>query len=161
MSERPQPSAYERAVGFLTRRAHFSAELERKLRQRGYPDEEIAAALARLRSEGYLDDAALAREFVAAKATRSGIGKARARADLARRGLGAEVARDAAEAALPQDDLQDAREAARRWGRTHRPDAAALGRHLQRKGFSTRAIVRILQDLGEDAPDLQEPADEE
>lgn len=154
-------SAYDRAVALLARRPHFAAELARKLGERGYPDAEVSAALARLRSQGYLDDPALAREFVAEKAARSGIGKARARSELAKRGLDAATVRDAVAAALPEDDLEAAREAALRWGRTHRPDGAALGRHLQRKGFSTRAIVRILQDFGENAPDLQEPADEE
>lgn len=165
MSSDSKTSAYDRAVLLLARRPHFAAELARKLGARGYLDEEVEAALSRLRSEGYLDDASLAREFVAAKAARSGLGKARAQAELAKRGLPAELAREAVAAALPEDDLEAAREAARRWGRTHRPDGAALGRHLQRKGFSTRAIVRILQDFGADAHDvpvdLQEPADEE
>jgi regulatory protein len=161
MSERPKPSAYDRAVGLLARRPHFGSEIERKLRERDYGEEEIEDALKRLRDQGYLDDARLAREFAASRAARSGVGAARVRADLAKRGLDASVAREAIADALPEDDLAAAREAAARWQRGHRPNAPALGRHLQRKGFSTRAIVRVLQDLGETDPSSPSPAPEE
>jgi len=44
---------------------------------------------------------------------------------------------------LPDDDLPAAREAARRW---HGKNAAALARHLARKGFSRRAIFAVLKE---------------
>jgi regulatory protein len=161
MSERRPPSAYDRAVSLLARRAHFAAELRRKLAERDYPEEEIAAAVERLREQGYLDDAKLAREFASAKAQRSGVGGARVRAELAKRGVDSAAAREAVADALPEDDYEAALNAARRWTRSHASERAALGRHLQRKGFSMRAIVRVLQDFGADAPDPHEPADEE
>ncbi len=161
MTERRPPSAYDRAVKLLARRAHFAAELRRKLAERDYPEDEIGAAVERLREQGYLDDAKLAREFAAAKAKRSGLGGARVQAELAKRGLDSAAARDAVKDALPEDDFEAARDAAMRWARGHSPERAALGRHLQRKGFSMRAIVRVLQDFGADAPDPHEPADEE
>ena len=161
MSERPKPSAYDRAVALLARRPHFGPEVERKLRQREYPEDEIAAAVTRLREQGYLDDDKLAREFAAARASRAGVGASRVRSELAKRGLDPDVARAAVDDALPDDDLAAAREAATRWQRSHRPNPPALGRHLQRKGFSTRAILRVLQDLGETDPSLPTPAPEE
>jgi regulatory protein len=161
VTDRPKGTAYDRAISLLARRPHFAAELQRKLEQRGYSSEEVEAAIARLRADGYLDDPALAREYVATKAARSGIGKARARFELSKRGLGEEVVREAVTSVLPEVDLEGAREAARKWSRTHRPNPPALGRHLQRKGFSTRAIVRVLQDLGETDPSSPSPAPEE
>lgn len=161
MNERPKPSAYDRAVALLARRPHFGAEIERKLRERGYAEDEIAAAVKRLRDQGYVDDDKLAREFAAAKASRAGVGAARVRSELTRRGLDSGAAQAAVADALPENDLAAAREAASRWQRSHRPNPPALGRHLQRKGFSTRAIVRVLQDLGETDPSSPSPAPEE
>ncbi|MGH9380268.1 MAG: hypothetical protein ACRD2Z_06615, partial [Thermoanaerobaculia bacterium] len=51
--------------------------------------------------------------------------------------------------ATPDDDVELARAAASRWRRTHAADAAALARHLDRKGFSRRAILTILEELGQ------------
>ncbi len=161
MSGRREISVYDRATLLLARRPHFRVELERKLRQRGHAEDEIAAALAKLESQGYLDDERLAREFAAQRAARSGEGARRVRAAMEKRGLGAETIRGALAEALPEDDLEATRQAAARWGRSHRPDGAALGRHLQRKGFSTRAILRVLQDLGESDPSLPSAAPEE
>lgn len=160
MPAKPPPSAYDRAVSLLARRPHFRAELEKKLASRGHPEEEVAAALARLREQGYLDDEKLAREFAAQRALRSGEGARKVRAEMEKRGLDAEIIREALAEALPEDDFELAKEAAARWTRVHRPNPDALGRHLQRKGFSTRAILRVLQELGGDAPAILQSADE-
>ncbi|MCL4838166.1 MAG: recombination regulator RecX, partial [Thermoanaerobaculia bacterium] len=58
---RPRPDCYDKALALLGARAHFRAELERKLARSGYGAEEIVAALARLAARGWLDDDALAR----------------------------------------------------------------------------------------------------
>ncbi|HVR06535.1 MAG TPA: hypothetical protein VMW75_00680, partial [Thermoanaerobaculia bacterium] len=52
----------------------------------------------------------------------------------------------AALADLPEDDLPGAREAAARW---RGKNAAALARHLSRKGFSRRAIFAVLAENDE------------
>jgi regulatory protein len=160
MTAKRQVSAYDRSVSLLARRPHFSAELEKKLASRGHPEEEIAAALARLREQGYLDDERLAREFAAQRALRSGEGARKVRAEMEKRGLDGETIRAALAEALPEDDFEVAKEAAARWARVHRPNPEALGRHLQRKGFSTRAILSVLQELGESDPSLLNPTDE-
>jgi regulatory protein len=135
-------TAYPHAVRLLASRPHFRAELEAKLVQRGYPEEEIAAALDRLTSEGYLDDVRAARDFVAHRLEQKAEGRLRLKAELIRRGA-SEEAVAAALAEVPEDDLEAAREAAETWSRSHRPDPAALARHLARKGFSRRAIFAV------------------
>lgn len=135
-------TAYDHAVRFLASRPHFRAELEAKLAQRGYPEDEIAAALDRLTAEGYLDDVRAARDFVAHRLEQKTEGRLRLQAELVRRGA-SEEAIAAALAEVPEDDLEAAREAAERWARSHRPDPAALARHLARKGFSRRAIFAV------------------
>ena len=150
MSERPRPSAYARAVRLLAARTHFRRELEAKLAARGYPAEEVAEALDRLAAEGYLDEGRAASELVETRLARGGEGRRRLAAELARRGADQDAA-EAALAALPADDLPAAREAAERWERRGGGDPAALARHLDRKGFSRRAIVALLRDRGDAA----------
>jgi regulatory protein len=147
----PPVTAYEKAVQLLASRPHFRRQLAAKLAQRGYPPEEIEAALDRLTAEGYLDDRQAAASFVE---TQKGWGRVRVRAELARRGADPEAV-DEAVAALPEDDLPEAREAAAAWDRKGGKDARSLARHLERKGFSRRAIVAVLKDLP-DAPELDE-----
>jgi SOS response regulatory protein OraA/RecX len=100
-------------------------------------------------AEGYLDDEAAAKEFVAARLGKGALGRARLAAELAARGAAPEAV-DAALAELPQDDLPAAREAAARYARSGKADPAALARHLARKGFSRRAIVALLRETGSD-----------
>ena len=146
---KPELSCYPRAVRLLAARPHFRRELELKLVQRGYAPAEIEAALDRLTAEGHLDDLRAARDFVAHRLEKGGEGKLRLRAELQRRGVPKEAI-EAALAQVPEDDLEDARQAAEKWarGRT-RKDPAALARHLERKGFSRRAIFAVskLDDL--------------
>jgi regulatory protein len=157
---RPRPDCHDKALALLGARAHFRAELERKLVRAGYEAEEIAAALARLAARGWLDDDALARARAEQLREGQGLGRRRVAHDLLRRG----VAPDAVDAALgPErwpDELDRAREAAARWRRRGGTDPAALARHLDRKGFSRRAIVAVLEGLGHEvaADAAEEPA---
>lgn len=148
------PTPYPHAVRLLASRPHFRAELEAKLAQRGYPEEEIAAALDRLAAEGYLDDVRAARDFVAHRLERKAEGRLRLKAELVRRGASGEAV-EAALAEVPEDDLEAARAAAAAWSRSHRPDPAALARHLARKGFSRRAIFAVsnLDEALDEGPD--------
>jgi SOS response regulatory protein OraA/RecX len=97
-----------------------------------------------LQSEGYLDDGAAARDFVASRQSK-GEGRARLRIELLKRGAD-EDAVEAALSELPDDDLPAAREAAAKWEGKGGTDPMALARHLERKGFSRRAIVAVLND---------------
>jgi len=140
-------TCYGKAVQLLAARSHFRAELAAKLSRRGYPQEEVEAALDRLAREGFLDDTRTAREFVAHRQESRGEGRRRLAAELVRRGAPAEAVTAALSDLTPEDDLEAAKEAASRWARgKSRPDAAALARHLERKGFSRRAIVAVLSE---------------
>ena len=72
-------------------------------------------------------------------------GRTRLKAELLKRGAAAEAI-DAVLGDLPDDDLPAAREAAERWARRGGADPNALARHLERKGFSRRAIVAVLTE---------------
>lgn len=159
--------AHERALRLLAGRPHFRADLRRKLMARGYEAAEVDDALARCAAQGYLDDEATARAFVAERQERRGLGRARIAAELRRHGATAEAIAAALGEVSDDGDLERARAAASRWRRHggEGPAAkAALARHLDRKGFSRRAIVAVLDQAGA-ADDLEladadaEPAD--
>jgi regulatory protein len=152
LSGSPSPTCHDKALQLLARRPHFRRQLERKLLDRGYGEDQVAATLERLAAEGYLDDERLAREFAAARAGRAGEGARRVRAELERRGVAGDTVTGALADTLPADDADAAAAAAAKWLRSHRPEAAALARHLDRKGFSRRGILRVLREMGQASP---------
>ena len=144
------PSCFEKACDLLSRRPHFRAELERKLGQRGHDEVAIATALEKLVELGYLDDAASAHSLASGPLSRRGYGPLRMRAELERRGAPAEEAAAAVETVFVDGEEPAARRVAERWlsrrgvARTAR---AALARHLDRKGFSTGTVLRLVREL--------------
>lgn len=151
MGERSErPSAFDKAVELLARRTHFRAQIADKLGSRGYPRDEVEAAVGRLEDLGYLDDRSAARDFVQGKLARGPLGRRRLMADLSRRGVDSEVIREVLDDLLPDDENPAAREAAESWlakkGPDPRPDA--LARHLARRGFSRGAVWSTLEALG-------------
>jgi regulatory protein len=158
---------FDQACDLLALRPHFRRELAMKLERRGYPAADRESALDRLEAQGYLDDLASARGFVAARMAR-GEGRARLRSELERRGA-APAAVAAVLAELPEDDLPAARLAAGQWrpvgragngGRAgHDAARAALARHLARKGFSRRAIFAVLNERSAAADPSAAPQD--
>ncbi|HEX5760965.1 MAG TPA: regulatory protein RecX [Thermoanaerobaculia bacterium] len=141
------PSAYDKAAQLLAARPHFRRELAAKLTRRGFPRDEVEAALDRLTEQGYLDDIRAARDFAAHRLAR-GEGRVRVLAELLRRGAAPEAADQAVGELAPADDRPDALAAAARWRARGGNDPQALARHLARKGFSPRAIVAALQRAG-------------
>lgn len=97
---RPEPSAYQRALGLLVRREHSRRELARKLQARGVEAEEAAAALETLAHQGFQDDARFAEAFVRSRAA-AGHGPQRIRAELAARGLARSLIDDALQTIAP------------------------------------------------------------
>jgi regulatory protein len=57
---KPDVPALDAGLRLLARRAHSRVELRRKLSRRGYAEEDIHGALARLADLGYVDDQAFA-----------------------------------------------------------------------------------------------------
>jgi regulatory protein len=109
-------------------------------------------------ARGYVDDAAFARQWVAARAAR-GYGASRLRMELRTRGIAPSLISAALDGLGGDDDaLARAREAARRRLpalRRGRPDRVAprLRDYLLRRGFSTGVIVRVVREATGAAPD--------
>lgn len=141
----PKP-AYDRGLDLLARRAHFAAELGAKLRQRGYAAAEVESAIERLAGAGHLNEGETAQMLVRSL-TRRGYGRRRLELDLRRRGAEEAAARAALETIDDEDELERAAAVAARFRSTHPSrDAAALARHLERRGFLPRTIGTVVFD---------------
>ena len=148
-AERVSAGAYR----LLGRRARSREELRRRLLQKGYAGEAVAGVLERLAGDGLLDDAELARGYVADKRGLSGWGSVRIRRGLAELGVAHDVIDAAlgAAAATEGDDAELARAltALNRRGAPQAPLDAARRRAYQalvRRGFSTAiayAAIRL------------------
>lgn len=150
-----RPPAGDKAAALLALRPHFRRELETKLGRAGYGREEVAGALDELERLRLLDDGALARSFVETVARRKGWGRMRVAQELARRGAPAEAAEAALASLSVEDDLEAARDAARRWQRRGDARPEALARHLSRRGFGSSAIFKVLKEMAPSAPDYE------
>lgn len=139
-------TAFVAGLRLLGRRDYASAEIRTRLTARGYPSAEIEAAVARLQSDGSLDD----RRAAAAHARQSalkGRGRKRIAIELARRGVDADVIDDVLASTSEDDEVRSIRRVlARRRGPTNLTADArrALIRHLLRRGFAMDAIRRAL-----------------
>jgi len=153
-------TAFDRAARLLARRGHFRAELERKLGEKGHEPGEIREALDRMVRLGYLDDALLARREAERLRADRGLGRAALGVELRRKGAPEATVDELLEEIPPEDELERARAVAARWQRHHRPDAAALGRHLDRKGYAAGLIRRVLDELVTEARVADGPPDE-
>lgn len=153
-------ATYDKAVALLAVKGRSARELERRLQRIGHPPEAIAAALARLTAEGFVDDERLARQVARAKLGTGSVARRRVEQDLARRGVDRTVARVAVEETVAEEEVDErsaAVELARRRLGTLRGLEPAVQRrrlfgYLARRGFALGEVGAVVrQVLGEDA----------
>jgi regulatory protein len=143
----PPPSAYRRAVLRLARRDQSAAELRRALAEKGHPADEIEAAIERLRHEKFVDDRGYAERFARSRMAHQGLGRARIRQGLHRRGVARSETEAGLAAALAEVDEHAVVDAlARRYWKQHarvEPERRLprLWAFLVRRGFPP-ALVR-------------------
>jgi regulatory protein len=87
MDEQKKSSALDQAIRLLSGRAHGRAELEAKLKKRGFEADAISKALERLDQLGLTDDRAFAQSCMTGMARRRPEGKLKTRARLKQKGL--------------------------------------------------------------------------
>ncbi|MDH3745725.1 MAG: recombination regulator RecX [Acidobacteriota bacterium] len=143
-----------KALDLLARRPHFGRELETKLASRRFPASAIEETLRWLEQQGFVDDPDSARRWVAGVARRKGFGPRRMRAELQRRGVAGETVSEVLAEEWREGESERTLEAARVWLKTRRWDAAALARHLERKGFNGGPIRGALAELREKAAEM-------
>lgn len=135
----------------LAARPRSRAELAAALRRRGIPEHVGESVLDRLGEVGLVDDAAFAETAVHSGHAYRGLGRRALSAELRRRGVPDDVAREAVGAVQPEDEEQRARELVRRKLRTttaRDPGTVArrLAGMLARKGYSEGLAWRVVRD---------------
>ncbi len=163
-SAQPRPflsenGLYDYAVKSLGRAMRSEAELRRLIQSRAEPGERgsaaVAAALARLREHGYLNDAAFAETYARLRQENEKLGVRRVRQNLQQKGVGSALIAETLEARYGQTNEETlAREHLER-KRIRKPEnekeTARIMRRLVSAGFSIGVIYKILRQW--DVPD--------
>jgi len=137
----------QKALDLLARRPHFRRQLEAKLRLRGFEETDVVGVCDHLEERGFLDDTECARGLATGSMRRKGYGPRRVRAELAKRGAPETAVEEAVAEAFDDGEMPLLRQSAERWLCRREWDRESLARHLERKGFSSGAIVSLLQEL--------------
>ncbi|MGC4151826.1 MAG: regulatory protein RecX [Propionicimonas sp.] len=153
----PVAVAREIALRQLTVRQRTRAELAQAMARHKVPEDAARQVLDRFTEVGLLDDAAFARDWVAAGGRRQR-GRRVLAAELAGKGVSDEVIEEALAERSADDDLGAARELARR----RMPSLAGLDRQvryrrlcglLQRRGFSWGVIAQVSREVLDEIED--------
>ena len=171
---KPQPldegALYQYAVGVLARQMRTVAELKRLMSRRVEEGEagesKMAAVLARLADQRYLDDAAFASNYTRLRQENQSFGKRRVQQELTRKGVHAELVASTLEAAYAQiseEELARRYIARKRIGKPQdEKQASRLVRRLVAAGFSFPVISTLLKNWHIDLPlPEDEPTEEE
>lgn len=154
-----QRRAREAALRFLSGRPRSAAEVTEHLSRRRVPPDATRTVLAGLAADGLIDDLAFARGWIARRTVRSRYGPRRIRWELRQKGVPPEAIDRAFTEARPADRgdaspeeqvaLALIRSHARRY-RSLPPDRRArrIAALLERRGFASGTIVRVLRSLG-------------
>lgn len=146
--------AYLAALRLLAARDYSVSAMKRKLHGRGFHDEEVLQAVERLVSERFLDDRRYAERFAEGCLEAGRFVGYRLRHELRRRGISADMAEEViGEADSPDQVELAAGLVARKYPGFNAATADDSERRrvagfLQRKGFSSDAVIRIISRNG-------------
>jgi regulatory protein len=135
----------------LTGRARTRRELADKLRARNVPDEVATRLLDRFTEVGLIDDAAFARLWVESRQSSRGLARRALSDELRRKGVDAEIVREAVDEVDPADEEAAARRLVRKKVPSLRKvDHATATRRLvgmlARKGYSAGLAFAVVKD---------------
>lgn len=144
--------ATRRCMELLKSRPYTEKQLRDKLIQGEYPASCIEKALAYVKSYGYVDDARYVQAYIISAQEKKS--RRAMEADLLRRGVDAELIREAFLRQEEQGELEDEEELARRWLKKRRFDVQNADRatiqktaaFLYRKGIGAETIRKVLSD---------------
>lgn len=156
------PVAVARAIVLrqLAMAPRSRAQLEKKLRQRGCPDDVAEQVLDRMTEVGLVDDQAFAELVVRSKHSGRGLARKALSHELRKQGIDADVADEALSQVAPADERLKAEELVAKKLRTmHGLDASTQARRLAsmlaRKGYSSEIAWPVIRDAVDGAPEHQ------
>lgn len=148
--------AYDRALNMLAFRARSSSELARSLQRKGEERPHVDWALARLKQQGLLDDAAFARSFARSKVVDGKQSRRRVQQGLARKGVSRDLTDEAIDTVFAEEAVDQraiVEEAARKKLRALAGLEPAAQRRrlygfLARRGYEIDDIRSVLSAIG-------------
>ena len=138
---------YHKAQDLLARRPHFSAELRRKLKIRGFFDADIDAAIDRLTEFGYLDDLNNGRQLAGNYLWKKGYGRLMIVQRLRKKGLSSDLSRQITDELFAGVTAAELEELFSRLSRKARGD---IYTYLYRRGFLSEEIEPFVSRYRED-----------
>jgi regulatory protein len=150
---------YDYAIKALGRHMRTEAELRRLMRTRvesgDHGNAIIDATIARLKENGYLDDAAYAEIYARLRQQNEKLGQRRVTQSLTQKGVSKQIVAEAVEARyadIDEESLARQHLSRKRLPKPESPkDTARVMRRLVAAGFSTSVIYKILRQW--DVPD--------
>jgi regulatory protein len=145
----------DKALDLLAVRARSSRDLRTRLRRAGAPDGDISWTIDRLGAQGFVDDAAYARQVARAKVMAGGVSRRRVEKVLRQRGVAGDIAADAIEATLSEVEL-DEHGAALAAAEKRLKSLASLDPQvrrqrlyafLARRGYETDIVRKVLKEV--------------
>lgn len=139
------------ALRYLGRRAHAVQELEQKLRNKNYPQENITLVLEELTQKGWLDDLKFSEIYAGEKAGLKGWGPNKIKSSLIRKGISPHQAEKSLEIVMENLDLRQicvdlVMKKKSRFLREKEPYKRnqKIYRYLTGKGYSSQTITSVL-----------------
>jgi regulatory protein len=145
--------AYVAGLKMLARRELSEMQVRARLTRRQYEQHHIDDAIARLRSEGAIDDTRTARAIARSAASSRGLGKRRARMQVDAAGIERAIAAAAVDEVFSEIDSHQLLQTAlakRLRGRTRIEDEAEMARlfrYLVGRGFDHDRVLEALRAL--------------
>ena len=145
-----------RALRLLAGRAYTEHQMRQRLARAKISDIAIERVIAWLLERGYIDDQRFAEAWVEDRAERKGAGPLRLNQELTQRGIPRAMARQAIDAAMDNERMEAiaTQHAKRRLARyqdlARRETYAKMYAFLQRRGFTSDVIRRVLNRLIDD-----------
>jgi regulatory protein len=144
------------ALRMLAGKRLTKAQLQKKLRDRGFAPEAVREAIAECERRRYLDDRTFAQLFVASVLEKKAIGPLRLMRDLIKQGIDGDLAREIVAETQGSHDERLERAIAKLEAARPGERADRLARRLVTQGFTAGAIARALRQRAARGPVLEE-----
>lgn len=145
----------DKALDLLAVRARSSRDLRVRLKRIGAADHDVSWAINRLIAQGFVDDAAYAKQVARAKVVSGGVSKRKVVTVLRKRGVSAEIAAEAIDATLDEVELDEYGAALAAAQKRVRALASLdpqkrkqrLYAFLARRGYESDVVRRVLAEV--------------
>ncbi|RMG58648.1 MAG: regulatory protein RecX [Deltaproteobacteria bacterium] len=149
-----EESALSRALSILSRRDYSEAEVREKLLSRGYPEEEVASTISRLKELGYIDDRRLALFSARYRLENLGQGRRKVWEYLTRRRIPREIIEEVLDEACREVDVVERGVALLERRHARRPfdileEKGKIFRYLAGRGYTPEEVRKIIERFEE------------